>query len=178
MDDPVHIPCSSRRRSQRVYAKLLIKVDPDAENGFGFEGTLLRPGKTIEWAALWPTPEHPRIPVLLECASTENPERGHNRHQCEDLYILWKFDLGRGMWIELARTASASWTWALDLRPIAVRALDDSAGLEVVGFDQVVSRIDQMLDLELRKLPRQDRARAVAVLHDQFCSRMVHLSAA
>jgi hypothetical protein len=178
-EDVVRIPCSARRNSKKVYAKLLTRVDRAAQNGFGFEGTLLRPGKIVPRAALWPTTGHPRIPVLLECAGNDDPERGHRRHHQTDLYVLWRFDSVRTEWKELARSASESWTWALDLRELAARALEESnsPAIEVfVSYDVLAQRLDAMLTRELQRLSVLDRRRAIAILHDQFCSHIARLA--
>lgn len=174
----VRIPCASSRASQRIFAKLLTRVDPDAQNGFGFEGTLLRPGSLVPWEKLWPTPAHPQIPIMLECAGTENPQSGHRRQRQADTYVLWRFDVKAKTWSELARSASESWTWAMDLREIAIRALDESSGKHVEvysGLGDVLARLRQILDREILSLPPPDRARAIAVLHDEFCIRMTRL---
>ncbi len=180
MDRPseVRIPCSSTRRSQQIFAKLLTWVDPGAQNGFGFEGTPIRPGAMVPWDALWPTPEHPRIPVMLECAGHPKPFSGHRRHGQPDTYLLWRFDPERCEWSEIARSASERWTWALDLRAVAVRVIEESHGKEVqvfTGFEEVLLRVRRVLDIEISRLPPPHRARAVACLHDEFFVRLVRL---
>lgn len=173
----MRIPCSSKRNSSIAFAKLLTRVSADAENGFGFEGTLLRPGKLLPWSALWPTPEHPKIPIVLECAGAiGKPERGWRRQAQDDLYILWRFDPVDKKWRELGRSMSDSWTWAMDLRPLAIRAIEESKGTAVevfVDFMLVIQRLHVLLDTELAKLPSRERGRAIAVLHDELCSRLV-----
>jgi hypothetical protein len=175
-DDYVRFPCSSRRECQHLYGKLLTRVDPQAVNGFGFEGSLVRPGKNVPWSALWPTPAHPKIPIYLEYAGSH--KAGWGKRKEPDQYILWRFDPGTSTWQELARSSSLNWTWAVDLRPIAIRALEESFGSALVvygDFEQVVTRLDHLLTFELGKLPESERGRAVGFLHDQFCSRIVRL---
>lgn len=171
---PVRIPCSSRRNNSNTYGKLLTRVDPQAINGFGFEGSIIRPGKEVQWSALWPTPAHPKIPILLECAGAQKAGWGHRKEP--DVYILWRFDPVRKEWGELGRSSSLTGAWAYDLRAPAVRALEESLGTAVEifgGFDKVVERLDHLLTYELGKLPLEERGRAVGILHDQFCSRLV-----
>jgi hypothetical protein len=177
--ETVRIPCSATRASQRFWAKLLTSVDPDAQSGYGFEGSVLRPGATVPLEALWPTPAHPEIPIVLECAGAANPERGHRRNLQANTYLLWRFDPVRKTWSEIARSASESWTWAIDLRPIAIRALEESRGKAVeifAGMTEVTARVSQLLDVEIRRLPPPDRVLALAVLHDEFCIRIARLA--
>lgn len=174
----VRFPCSSTRASQRFFGKLLTRVDPDAQNGFGFEGTIVRPGSIVPMGALWPTPAHPEIPILLECAGNPKPERGHRRHGQSDTYILWRFDLEIKEWEEIARSSAESWTWAMDLRQVAIRAIEESRGKQIqvfAGMKDVLARMRKVLDVELQSLPVPDRGRAVAVLHDEFCIRLTRL---
>jgi hypothetical protein len=171
----IRIPCSSTRRSQQIFAKLLTRVDPEAETGFGFEGTPIKPGQLVEWEELWPTPEHPRIPVVLECAGHPKPLNGHRRAQQPNTYVLWRFDLDREEWDAIARSESESWTWALDLRSVAARAIEESRGKEVQvfhGIEEVVLRVRRLLDTEIGQLPPSYRAKAFAVLHDEFYVRL------
>jgi hypothetical protein len=173
-EDCIRVPCSSHRRSSNTYAKLLTRVDPQAETGFGFEGSIIRPGKEVHWDALWPTPAHPRIPILLECAGSAKPGWGSRREP--DVYILWRFDPQVKLWTELARSSSHTGAWAYDLRAPAIRALEESTGssLAVFGdYEAVVTRLDHLLTHELGKLPSSERGRAVGFLHDQFCARLV-----
>ncbi len=173
MSDSIRLPRSSTRM---VFAKLLTFVDPKAHTGFGFEGTILKPGSLIPKEALWPTAQHPPIPILLECAGTVNPKNGlPAKHNWPTLYILWRFDLKNELWVEIARASSQSWDWAVDLRPIAVRLLEEARGAAVAiysGLPQVIERIDRSLDLELGRLSPLDRTRAVGALHDHLCARL------
>jgi hypothetical protein len=174
--ETVKIPRTSARASQRIFAKLLTRVDPDGEAGFGFEGTVVKPGDMLPLSALWPTPAHPKIPILLECAGAVNPKSGHGRQDQENRYILWRFHEGRHEFQEIARSASSSWTWAMDLRPIAIRALEESRGKDVavyVGLDQFIARMGAALDQEIKQVAPPERKRAMAALHDQWHFRYV-----
>jgi hypothetical protein len=200
----VRIPRTSPSRSNsRTFGRLLTRVDPYGLDGFGFEGTWVTPGDLLPTSSLWPTAQHPPTPIMLECAGCAHPKSGHRRPEQEDTfiprselsinseertrpkerparddqadtYILWRFDVELREWKEIARSSSNSWTWALDLRPIAVRLIEESRGKEFVvyfGFEQVVGRIRKMHDemaRELHQLAPPDRQRATAVLHDEL----------
>jgi hypothetical protein len=167
--ETVKIPRTAARASQRIFAKLLTRVDPDARWGSGFEGTVVKPGDQLPLTALWPTPEHPRIPVLLECAGAAHPRKGPGRQKDEDIYLLWRFDVERSEWREIARASSTSWDWAIDLRQIATRLLEESRGADAVvypGLEQWIDRMRAALGAELKQLAPPDRFRAVAATHD------------
>lgn len=169
----IKLPCSSARASKQSFAKLLSRVDPEAYNGFGFEGIILRPGRTFTEAELRP-PDFPSTPILLEYVGPSGPKRGHNRNA--QLYILWRYEQELRQWVELGRARSVSWEWALDLRPLAVRALREARGSEMQVLPNLVmiaGRIAVFLDTELQPLERSDRERVLAVLHDEFASRIV-----
>jgi len=175
----VRIPRTSTRASQRFFAKLLTRVDPNAATGFGFEGTILRPGSMIPLSALWPTPAHPAIPIVLEYAGNPNPVRGPARRLQPDTYVLWRFDPEKKTWSEIARALGEGWTWAIDMRAIAIRALEESIGTAVEvfsGLNEVLVRMRQLLDQEIHRLPPPDRPRAVAVLHDEFSIRLAQFT--
>jgi hypothetical protein len=101
-------------------------------------------------------------------------QSGHRRHSQPNTYVLWRFDPEAAEWTEIARSSSERWTWALDLRPIAVRAIEESRGVALTaGFDDVVRNIRNFIDSQVGSLPLEQRARAVAVLHDEFLVRFV-----
>jgi len=171
-DDARRLPSSGRGR--HAYLKLLSRVDPDAQNGFGFEGSLLRPGAWASAAELRPSADYPPIPVLLEYTSgAVRGVAGHRR--ADSLYVLWRWEPGR--WRELGRASSLAWEWALDLRPLAIRALAEARGdLPIVvmapDFAAIAIEISGFLDEHLRILSPGDRIRLLGVLHDQFAARL------
>ncbi len=110
----IQLPRTSPRSEQLVFLKLLTRVDAAASNGFGFEGSVLKPGARVSESALWPTPQHPRVPVLLEYAGAANDSG-------EKLFVLWRYE--RGAFVEIARAVGLSWEWAVELRGPAVAAM-------------------------------------------------------
>lgn len=173
----IRLPLSSRR-NKLGYIKVLSRINEKAPYGFSFDGILFAPGKTVDLSELRPTRDYPEVPILLECAGTQNPLDGRpsTRHW-PTLYILWKLDPLKHQWIEVARAQSESWDWAADLRPIAKRLLDEArGGIEVFrGADQVAQRISDLLEKELLALAPLERGRALGILHDQVCSQFARL---
>jgi hypothetical protein len=171
----ITLPRSSPRKF-RTYAKLLYYVDPDDDTGFGFEGKIMRPGSVVSSADLRPGEEYPVNPILLEYA--EAPALGHRGHnRKEQLYILWRFDWDLNIWIELGRAMSVAWEWAIDLRPLAVRALKESRSVAQImpimpNVGEIAGRIFVVLDGELKRLEPPDQKKVLGILHDQFACRL------
>lgn len=166
------MPRSSPRSVRDSFLKILSSVDPDAIDGFGFHGVIMRPGAVVTPAQLRPSPAFPELAIALEYAYAQ-PAAPQRRR--EPLYILWRWD--GAVWRELGRAASESWHWAIDLRPLALRALREArpqtALVKAVDLHAVGARIAELLDRELRPLDAPDRRKVAALLHDQLASRLV-----
>lgn len=155
------------------FLKLLSSVDPDATHGFGFKGTFFRPGEIVGIARLRPTLEYPETPIILEQSlAPAHGIPGHRR--CDTVIILWRWDATLNGWRELGRTVSVGWEWALEMRPLAIRALAEAHGRTVVFIDElaIVSRISEFLDHEVSVLAPSDRLRLLSVIHDQLAMRL------
>jgi hypothetical protein len=171
----VRLPASSPRQDRDKFLKLLRYVDPDADHGFGFEGVFLRPGALVTDADLHPGPEYPAIPILLE--HMRGPVYGiPGRQRADSVYILWRYEPDTARWSELGRASSPSWEWAIELRPLALRALREARGGAVTVISEdlpaIAGRIATALDAELRRLEPLARRKVVGVLHDQFAARL------
>jgi hypothetical protein len=168
--ETIRLPAGSGVRSRKAYLKLLARVDPDAENGFGFEGSLLRPGAWVTRAELRPAPNYPEIPVLLEYSMAPSHASGAGRRS-DGLYVLWRWSGDANDWRELGRSCSAAWEWALDLRPLAIRALAQESAIQC-DMGLIAREITTFLDAKLHILAPPDRVRLLGILHDQFASRL------
>jgi hypothetical protein len=165
-------PGSGVVATRPAYMKLLCRVNPESQNGFGFEGSLLRPGAWVTKAALRPTLEYPEIPVLLEYSMAISHREGARRRS-EGLYVLWRWENQK--WHELGRSLSAAWEWAVDLRPLAIRALAEARGDKTIetapDLAAIAGEISTYLDERVNILKPPDRARLLGILHDQFATR-------
>ena len=159
----VRLPVSSSRRSAIRFIKLLERVDQKPMNGFQFGGRFLRPGALISEADL------PQRAVLLEGAGSE----GSGRRDSKYLYILWQFDWGRREWVELARVWAECWEWAMELGPIAQRALEPVQ--PVPDVRRAAERLSAVIQREMAAFEEAQRAQLAAVLHDRFAT---HIAAA
>jgi hypothetical protein len=176
----IHLPRSSGRNTQPAYCKLLKRIRrSNIPSPLDFEGTLFRPGQYVEASALHPDPEYPEIPIVLEAAGTVGVSRGHNRAPA--VYILWRFDPGKSDtgWTEIGRAHSQSWEWAVDLAPLAERAIAEARSTALVqvlpSLPVIVKRIAKVMDEELAVLEAADRPKFLAGLYDQLATRMVAL---
>jgi len=171
----VRIPRSSEVRGRPEWGKLLTRVDPEAKDGFGFEGTFIAPGRYVEESELRATPAHPAIPILLECCLLGKVQSGHRRSPMT--YILWRYE--NRAWHEIARSEGLSWEWAIDLRPIAIRALEAAHGRKSEpskpDLEATTVRIAEFLDWELAAIEAVHRAQILAALHDVLAARLSNL---
>lgn len=172
----IRLPRGSGSDRRDAYVKLLSRVDPHAWNGFGFEGRFFKCGKWVSEAELRPTAEYPEIPVLLESSiGRAVGEPGHRRRL--QLYVLWRWSPADRAWEELGRAQSFSWEWALDLRPLALRALEGARGapLEVEAEPthviEIAAGITKFLDKRLDTLEPPERIKLLGILHDHFAAR-------
>lgn len=165
----VHIPKTSLSRNALTYAKLLCRVCP-RRTFDAFEGALLRPGALIDEAALWPTPEYPAIPILLEYAGNDQSGRGHRRSN--DIYLLWRYDAAAGAWRELIRCTSQGADWIEQMKPIALREIARSAEpIDARHAADVSGRVLGVLDQALERLGSDERHLVMAFVYQAFSAR-------
>jgi hypothetical protein len=171
----IQLPQCSGVRTRKAYLKLLSRVDPDARDGFGFEGALLRPGARVSAEQLRPSADYPEIPVILEYSvAAASGIKGNRRAPA--LYVLWRWKPEIQQWYEVGRACSHSWEWAIDLRPLAIRALAEARDTaETVGvstnLNEIAEMIEAFVENQLSFLLPPDKPRLLAILHDQFAAR-------
>jgi hypothetical protein len=167
----VHLPRTATSRNAITYIKLIHSVKIDHTfGGYRFDGPLFRPHATIEEAELRPSPDYPKIPLLLECAGPAAPGLGHKR--AKQLYILWKYDPARRDWDEVARTAAVDRDWTVDLGPIARRELQTKPIL--VDPPGIADRVLLKLEDELEPLERRAQRLVLLAVYDRFASRVAN----
>lgn len=148
-------PNSKQRRGGCAFIRVLDRVDPAATHGFGFDGRNYRPGSSIKASEL-PCPA-----LALECAPITGKEPNYY------LWILWRFEFRINQWVEMARTSAADWTWALTLRPLAIRLMNP---LPIVFDCSAIARaLTVSIDEQLGRLPNEAKGDLLSALD-------VHLS--
>ena len=138
-----------------------------------FEGVLFKPGATVDESALWPTPEYPAVPLLLEYAGNDRTGRGHNRSN--DVYLLWRYDRALGSWVELVRSVSRGAEWVERIKAVALLEL----GLPVLADNPadpasaagITDRVLSLLDRELEMLGPHERHLVMDYCYQEFSAR-------
>ena len=165
------LPYSGHRRDAGSYCALILRAPRLARYPWSLEQVILRPGKTIPKASLWPTPAAPRIPVLLECTVSPRSRAGICPYKTECLYVLWRWE--NGAWIEVTRCYSMDGEWFSYLHPIIVRELARSGAQPVEPDLGALSReATEFLDALLRDLKPDERARMLCCIHDLLAARI------
>ena len=166
----VRLPRSAKSRRDLSFAILIHRIFPQRTMGDAFEGQRLKPGATIAEACLWPTPEWPERPILLEYCGSDRSGAGHHRsfHQ----YALWRYDPDVPEWVELATSSAVGIEWVDALKPIALRYLADTNTAPASGAADVTSRVLCLLDSELEPLQEQGRQGVLGMLLEQLMARL------
>ncbi len=160
----VRLPQSCIRRNVPMYCKLLYTIlslsDPRA-----FEGQLLKCGQRVPESELWPAPDWPLVPILLECAGPDGRGRGHRRSAY--LYVLWRYETGE--WVEIARTRAIGAEWVQDLVDVAKRELGSEPP---VGPGELARQMIDDLDRQLTRLENKFQLQVLSVLYTEVLGRL------
>jgi len=163
----VRIPRSARHRKILTWARLLRRVAPYPLTGLDFEGELLWPGEWVPLEKLWPSPAYPRQPILMEGAGAVRSGWGKNR--APELYILWRYEVKSGEWIELARCEAQGWEWPAILGQAARAAVAEQLPIRPPAeASAVAERLRHLLDEELAAAAPADRWKVLAMIHEQL----------
>lgn len=154
-----------------TFATLLLRVYP-RRSVAAFEGKRLKPGALIDEAELWPTPDYPSTPVLLEYAGNDHSGWGHR--PSNDIYLLWRYDRERGRWTELARHTGQGAEWQESFKTIAFREIArDTQPIDAAAAAAVSGRVLGVLDSELELLGSADRLLVMNYVYQEFSARAV-----
>ncbi len=137
---------------------------------------LIKTGATIEESALWPTPDYPAVPLLLEYAGNDRTGRGHNRSN--DIYLLWRYERESGRWVALLKCTGQGTDW---IAPVKQRALAELARtappLSCTHASDVCVRVLAALDHELELLDTVNRHLVMSFVYQEFSARAVAYAA-
>lgn len=136
-----------------------------------FEGILLKPGSRVEHGALWPNAGFPDTPLLIEFAGSDRTGSGHNRSK--QIHILWRFDLKKTEWVEIARTLSLGSDWIPHLVAIALKELGGPPPPDATEAVKASSRFLSGLDSELRALGEGEQGMVLNLVYEQVAARLI-----
>jgi hypothetical protein len=154
------------------YAILIHRIRTECILGDAFEGRRFRPGVTVAEKDLWPTPDHPETPLLLEYVGSDRSGHGHRRSQ--HLYILWQYR--NRQWKEIVRASAEALEWIDVIRPVALRYLASKESREsgVSPAVSAASRVLAVLRSELDHIGMSDRRNFLGLLYEQFTAQLSH----
>jgi hypothetical protein len=167
----VRLPRTAQTRLDLTFAILIHRVLPQRVMGDAFEGPRFRPGATVAESELWPEPDYPKLPLLIEYAGSDRAGNGHRRSN--QTYILWRFDPTAGEWAELARSAAVSTEWVETLKAVALRHLTATEPENPKAAGDATARVLGLLELELEPLESRERSSLLGLLWEQVLGRLV-----
>lgn len=164
----VRLPCTSTRlQKPYTYVRIVTAMHATKWGAICFKGPLYAPGAVVDADSL-PSPA-----VLIESAGPIGPwQRGKHR---EMLYILWRFDLVRWEWVEIARAQALNWSWTVVLREPAFQALHPRPELvDIIQrsrdvTDELLALLDGRLESEMREV----RASVLHSVYERVAGRIV-----
>lgn len=144
---------------------------------WGVDRVYFRAGATIRRSELWPSPDAPREPLVIECTNSPNSLGRPGGH--EDLHVLWRYELERARWREIARISSRDGEWWYYLYPLLLRELARShAEPRPPDLHALAVETAQFVDDQLRDLTAAERASMLIEVHDLLAQRIAAAGAA
>lgn len=173
-EDLVTLPYSAHRRYTGPFCMLILRAPRLISTGLGPWGVdriYFRAGKTIARSRLWPTPDAPREPIVIESTDSPNSKARPGGH--EDLHVLWRFDVMRNDWREVARITSKAGEWWPYFHPLLLRELGRShAAPAGPDLEAIAGATAAYLDAQIRDLTGSERAAMLIEVHDQLAERI------
>lgn len=157
----MRLPCTPSKRGQAVFVRLITAAYHRRGVGFTLEGPVHRPGSEVE---------HLASPVALEYAGLVGEGRGHQRHNAEDLWIVWRCE--ESQWLEVARCRAVGRDWVYLLEGSIRSLLDENAGRRR-RRDEAIAAVRSALALHSPVLGRQDYADVLSVVQCELLALSV-----
>ena len=167
----VRLPRTSSRRNESTHIKLIERIRPDRCAGLAFQGKHFRGGDTIEETDLWPTPDFPARPLLLELGGIATPGWGHNRSS--HWHLLWRYVVEHSQFEEIARVEARGIDWVEALKYLAIAELGPERPKERETASRAAQRIVDALEAELKELDGAPRLDFLALIADEIEKRTI-----
>ena len=165
----VQLPSTATRiQKPYTYVRVVTSMHSTTWGAVAFEGKLHSPGAVVDADSL-PSPA-----VLVEAAGPIGPwQRGKHR---ELLYILWRLDLVRWEWVEIARAQALDWSWTLMLREAAFQALHPRPELiDIIQRSRdVTDELVALLDVRLQTEMREVRASVLHSIYERVAGKIAN----
>jgi hypothetical protein len=166
------IPHTSQRRDERTFCRLIERIRPNEWHPMAIEGPTFRCGREIDESELWPTPDFPRIPLLLEHAGIAVPGWGHKRSS--HTYVLWQYNPAITAFVELVRVVAHGNEWVDAIRARALNALRDPEITSARVAAAAAKRVHAAVDAELRFLDFEARGHFISRLYEEAAGRLAY----
>jgi hypothetical protein len=164
----VQIPRSAISRGVPTYTQLIRRIYP--QRAFAaFKGRYFKCGKQIDTAELWPDSGYPAVPLLLEYAGNDKTGWGHRRSN--DIYLLWRYDMARNEFVEVARFSGDGRDAISHMKFVAFREIRRGCVPDPALARKVAERVLTLLDDEVDCLEADERAIALSFVFEQLAAR-------
>jgi hypothetical protein len=134
-------------------AHLIRRIMHGRLGAFKFDGVFIKPGKLISEESLWPGPDWPRIPHLIEIFQSAESHAGHGGSRID--VILWVYESAG--WRAICRLDGCDSNWMKHVEPILARSLEQSRiDVETSNFAAIAAELltpvaDHLATLEKRE---------------------------
>jgi hypothetical protein len=157
----IRLPRSASRRNALEGAQLIRRIVRGRRGAFRIDGWWLKPGKVVSEQSLWPGPDWPSVPHLLEIFPSVSSVGGHGGSRID--VVLWRWIKAQHEWRDVcALRGQDSAAWMNELEPILARSLERArAHIAPPDMRAVAKRIVDTLDQELRELGGPDEREAL-----------------
>jgi hypothetical protein len=137
------------------------------------DGIPLKPGQVVPEASLWPGPDWPRIPHLIEIFASEQSSSGHGGSRID--VILWRYESYE--WRQVCRLEGYdSSAWMVMMEPIITQSLNESRPrVEPPDIHAIAERLAAPIAAELAALQSEEQREALAT---ELYTRMMFIMSA
>lgn len=154
MSHVVALPRTDTRRGAFASLTLVerVNLDPQVPAGVAFEGRMFKCGSQVQIEDLKGC--QPDAPVLvLEVTEVEDSTYvGPRKRRWLLLYVLWRWDTSREVWIEHARLVSPDQYTSMEFRRIAYRILEPETLTAVESIEQSAVRLHSYIQAQVDQL--------------------------
>ena len=155
----VRIPRSVSRRGAFDGAQLIRRIVRGRLGAFRLEGEFLPPGKIVPESALWPGPDWPQVPHLIEIFHSDQSRAGHGGSRID--VILWRYESND--WREICRfNGYDSSAWIEQMEPVIAQSLKESRPAPAPDVHAMVDELVAPIAAQFGALESREHREALA----------------